>query len=275
MGVVDGTSIEDNTREYEIKQIEETMKNYYSIENGAIHPALKKNVKIDVSDIDNTARKVKAYFSIFNIKDYDGDIVDPNAFKKTIKERGPAGSDEIAHLKNHYLDQTPGRIIELGTDEKGAFFVSKIAATTLGNDTLIEYQEGIIKQHSFGYEIVAYRSGEDVNYLTELKLYEVSTLSFLGANPFTSVISISKNIKTIEDYCRLIDVLTKYLQNGQFSDELLLKLGNLHESILKLDKFALKPNLSQEPPVSTLGVAGVKTQLTDNEILWRTICKNF
>jgi HK97 family phage prohead protease len=192
-----------------------------------------KGLPFEIKDVDTEKRKVKAYFSIFDNVDLDGDIVRPSAFSKTFKERGPGGADLIAHMKNHYSAQTPGRILELGTDEKGAWFVSQLSKTTLGNDTLIEYQEGIIKQHSFGFDIIQWKKNEDLKAyeLIELKLYEVSSLNFLGANPETSVLSISKSIKDEFDAIKTFELIEKYLSNGKFSDEILQKAEKLSIAI--------------------------------------------
>ena len=62
-----------------------------------------------VKDVDAASRIVTGYFSSFGFKDSDGDIIIPGAFKKTIKERGPSGSNRIFHLWQHRTDMVLGK----------------------------------------------------------------------------------------------------------------------------------------------------------------------
>ena len=71
-------------------------------------------------------------------------------------------------------------------------FESVMSKSTLGNDTLIQYQEGILaKEHSVGFNIIQ-RSESNPEEITEIKLWEGSTVTF-GANPNTPVIGIKAN----------------------------------------------------------------------------------
>ena len=177
-----------------------------------------------VKDIDSKQGIVKAYFAVFGNIDSDGDIIEPVAFTKTIMERGPEGNDRIKHFKWHSTKDVPGKLQELGEDEFGAWFVSKLSNTTLGKDTLIEYEEGIITEHSHGFEIIKNDHDEsNINHIRESKLWEVSTLTAWGANPLTRVDYV-KEIKDEKELLKALETITKYLQVGRFSDSLLSDL---------------------------------------------------
>lgn len=177
-----------------------------------------------VKDVDATKGIVKAYYTVFGNIDSDKDIVESGASAKTIQERGPKGNDRIKHFKWHNNQSVPGKIQELGEDEFGGWFVSKLSNTTLGKDTLIEYEEGIITEHSFGFEIIKEDTDEaGINHIREFKLWEVSSLTAWGANPLTRVDYI-KEIKDEKELLKALETITKYLQVGRFSDSLLSDL---------------------------------------------------
>ena len=60
-----------------------------------------KAVDASVMDADQSTRTVKVAFSQMGSIDRDNDIINSGAFTKTIKERGPKGSNQIWHLVDH------------------------------------------------------------------------------------------------------------------------------------------------------------------------------
>ena len=109
-----------------------------------------------VTDVDTESRKVKAYASSFGNIDAHGDMIVKGAFAKSIMDRGANSTSnrKIAHLLQHDMTSPIGRITELYEDEKGLVFVSELSKSTKGNDALIQYQEGILREHSIGFNIV-------------------------------------------------------------------------------------------------------------------------
>ncbi len=190
-----------------------------------------KSNEAKVKDVDSKQGLVKAYFAVFGNIDSDGDIIEPGSFTKTIKERGPEGSGRIKHFKWHSSRDVPGRIQELGEDEFGGWFISKLSNTTLGKDTLIEYEEGIITEHSHGFEIIKEDHDESgINHIRESKLWEVSSLTAWGANPLTRV-DFVKDIKDEKTLLEAIEHITKYLTIGRFSDQLLKDLEQKYSQL--------------------------------------------
>lgn len=191
-----------------------------------------KQIKVlsgKVKDVDESKGLIKAYFSIFNNIDSDGDMIQQGAHAKTMMERGPTGTGRIKHFKQHDSWQVPGVIKEMGEDQEGGWFVSQLAKTTLGKDTLIEYQDGIITEHSFGFQIIKSEQVEDVekgNYqlITETKIWEVSSLTAWGANSQTRTIDVKEDRDLFEQ-------MEKILKNGKLSDETLKKAEELYKTL--------------------------------------------
>lgn len=193
---------------------------------------MTKQVKVlqaKIEDVDTKKGLIKAYFNAFGNVDYDRDMIQLGAHKKTIKERGPGGTKQIKHFKQHDSWQVPGVLVEMGEDSFGGYFVSKLAPTTLGKDTLIEYEAGIITEHSFGFEIIKSEMIEDLsqgNYqlITETKIWEVSSLTAWGANPNTPTVSVKNNIQLFEQ-------MEKILKLGNLSDETLKQAEQLYKTL--------------------------------------------
>ena len=204
-------------------------------------------IVIPVKDVDSVKGTVKAYYSVIGNIDSDNDIVEPGAGTKTIQERGPEGSDRIKHFKFHDTRLAPGRITDLGEDEFGGFFISKLSQSTLGRNTLIEYQEGIITEHSFGFErIKEHRDEAGVNHITEYKLWEVSTLAAWGANHLTRT-EFVKSLESEEEFIKALKGITDRLKIGSFSDDYLEQLEKAYAEM----SAAYKSLTSNEPNKNT------------------------
>lgn len=169
------------------------------VKNNPLEVSLEKETKsfFQLKDIDLKTGQVAFYFSAYNVKDSDGDIILPGAFKKTFKEN----KSRIKHLYNHDRTQSPGVITELGDDEKGAFAVSQLykAPHTVGTNVHIEYESGGITEHSMGFRVIreTMDRAAEANIIKEISLWEVSSLTAWGANQFTPVIGV-KDVKELE-----------------------------------------------------------------------------
>lgn len=205
----------------------------------------KSNSASLIKDVSSKKGIVKAYFAIFGIKDSDNDIIEPGAFKKSIEERGPdGGSNRIKHFKNHSTWDVPGKLLELGEDQKGGWFLSQLSKSTLGRDTLIEYEEGIITEHSHGFEIMQEEVDEQgTNHIKESRLWEVSSLTAWGANHLTNTEYV-KEIRSADQFIAEMKRLTSYLKIGRFSDELLEKSEN---ELAKLSAACISLGIKLEP----------------------------
>jgi HK97 family phage prohead protease len=221
-------------------------------EKKAAHYSVKY-ADANIIDVSTSSRIVTGFFNSYNFFDSDKDVLIMGAAKKSIEERG-VNSNAVAKIKhalNHDLTTLVGKLQVLEETTKngitGIYFESKIANTTLGNDTLINYKEGIYDNHSIGFkynqlslieseknpvawnEVVSKlmnpEEAEKFGYLyivKEINLFEGSTVAF-GANsltPFLGVKSGSKESMTLALVSKL-NQLEYTVKNGMQSEEML------------------------------------------------------
>ena len=221
-------------------------------EKKAAHYSVKY-ADANIIDVSTSSRIVTGFFNSYNFFDSDKDVLIMGAAKKSIEERG-VNSNAVAKIKhalNHDLTTLVGKLQVLEETTKngitGIYFESKIANTTLGNDTLINYKEGIYDNHSIGFkynqlslieseknpvawnEVVSKllnpEDAEMMGYLylvKEINLFEGSTVAF-GANsltPFLGVKSGSKESMTLALVSKL-NQLEHTVKNGMQSEDML------------------------------------------------------
>lgn len=201
----------------------------------------KGEVKMD-------SRTITGYFSRFGNVDSDGDMLVPGAFEKTIKERGLEGLKLIKHLTDHRLDTD--HIIGLPKVWEvpdGAMFETTVSDTTKGNDILKLYRDGVINQHSFGFKTLKESKKSAYNEISEVMLYEVSTV-VLGANSQTPFVGFKgmKADELVEQY----NLLEKCYRDGDYSDDvfpiLKAQLAEIKEAIVQ-EYIKTKVNAITEP----------------------------
>lgn len=166
------------------------------------------NLILNAKDIDTKKGIVSFYFADFNSIDVNNRKMNRNAFNRTFNNN----FKRFAHLLNHDPSKIIGKPLEVGTDTKGAYMISQLSKSTNGRDALILYEEGIFKEHSFGFQILDSVMEKNIEIVNEVKMFEASTVTW-GANPNTETISLNK-----------IDDL---LKNSKLSDEILIKLDEL------------------------------------------------
>ena len=204
-----------------------------------------KNYNATIKDLDVATGIVTGYFSQFNSIDLDGDVIMPGAFTKTIAERGPDSSKpEIAYLWQHDTTKPLGKLLVLREDNFGLYFEAKMSDTTWGEDALKLYRDGVITQHSIGYQVIksvetTMDMEEEVDQIYEVKLWEGSAVTF-GANPNTPFTGF-KSAQEREDR---IKTLVKAIKNGSYTDE---TFGLIEFELLKLISLVK----SDEPTVVT------------------------
>ncbi len=180
-----------------------------------------KNYNASISDLDVKNGVITGYFSEFGSPDYDGDIMERGCFKKSIAERGPNGKNEIKFLWQHDSWKPLGPIQVLKEDSKGLYFEAKISDTTYGLDALKLYRDGVINQHSIGFQTIKsieeqISEDKEVTRITEVKLWEGSAVTW-GANPNTPFNGFKgMGIKEKEDRIKL---LVKTIRGGDLTDE--------------------------------------------------------
>jgi hypothetical protein len=178
-----------------------------------------KNFGLEIKDVDKKEGIVSGYFSAFNIKDADGDLILPGAFTKSIQENGPESQrPRIKHLLNHNPGTPLGVITELKEDDYGLKYTSTIGKHSTGADFMKMVESGLITEHSIGFKVIKekFNKEKDYNEMSELKLYEGSSLTGWGANEFTPLTSVKGDVSILNERLKMFE---KFVRNTDASDE--------------------------------------------------------
>jgi len=183
-----------------------------------------KDISEDILDVDNKTRTVKVVWAAIGNKDYDGDVIAPGAFDRTIRERGPIGKKLIWSLVDHYATtkHSFGKPKELYVEGDRLIAVTDIVMTDAGEDILKLYEAGCINQHSIGFSTIndEYDRETKTRTIKEVMLYEGSAVLW-GANELTPTIDLKSLTKPQQQkniYDRL-ERLKSAIRNGSFTDE--------------------------------------------------------
>jgi len=214
----------------------------------SMNPFITKRAGI-VKDVDVERRMIEGYYSVFDYKDSDGDIMMPGAYTKTIKENGPNGKGRIMHLYQHDPLTVLGKPSMLVEDEKGLFFRTAITDTQLGTDVLKLYRDGVLTEHSVGINFVQrdYSNEDEAYIVREVKMWEGSTVTW-GANEMAKG-GMAKG--SMADQLDQYKKLSKAFYTGDYTDETFglieMHIKNFEESFTKsLHTMEAEPITSQE-----------------------------
>jgi len=207
---------------------------------------LKKNIDGGLLDVDKSTRSVKVAISQMDSLDRDEDVIAKGAFNKTIKEKGPNGTNEIWHLVDHAasIKSALGKFTELFIEGDYLVGVSTFKDTALWRDVWPLYESGDINQHSIGFSIVnstkTKQSGKDIRTITEIALWEGSAVLW-GANPNTPTLEVAKSLGIYHDGMepeRRIEQMIKALKSDKWDDEakglFTIELQQLYQSLTDL-----------------------------------------
>mgnify|MGYP003651624233 CR=1 FL=1 len=183
-----------------------------------------KNIGLSVKDVDTAGRRVKIMLSKFDNVDSDGDVLVKGAFAKSIQERGADSQSnrKIKFLRYHDFEHQIGTFTKLEETHDGLIAYGDLGRSTKGNDAFLDYQDGIITEHSIGFQTISdkieVRDGMQI--LKEVILWEGSAVTF-GANSETPLFTVSKG--NSKDYLDKLNTkmngLTNALKNGKGTDE--------------------------------------------------------
>lgn len=184
----------------------------------------------EIMDLSVKQGLVTGYFSKFNNVDSDGDIIRLGAFTKTIRENGPESTlPRIKHLMNHDPSLPLGVLKSLTEDSYGLLYESQIGSHEGGEDFIKMVESGLITEHSIGFKIIKRNQIQSYeNYvknpsagqyeITEIKLFEGSSLTAWGANPLTPITSL-KSINDIDLFVAKHEAIEKFCRNSTATDE--------------------------------------------------------
>lgn len=239
------------------------------------------NVKAaaEVRDMDSVGRKVAVYLAKFDNIDSDNDMIKKGAFTKSLQERGvnSSGNRKIAFLRHHDWTWQIGKFLELTEDDYGLFAVGQLGTSTQGEDAFKDYEDGIIREHSIGFQYIADKTKwiPDVTIeaggyfmINEVKLYEGSAVTF-GANDLTNVVGVIKGEQKtakIEQITNELNICIKALANGKGSDE------RLHEIEMKV-KY-LNSQLITLANADPITIQSVKSEPLNDAFNWSNVINN-
>jgi HK97 family phage prohead protease len=232
-----------------------------------------KDVSIisEIMDMNPIQGIVTGYFSKFNNVDSDGDIMKPGAFTKTISEQGPLSTQpRIKHLLNHDPSQPLGKLLSLKEDDYGLYYESQVGTHDGGEDFIKMVESGLITEHSIGFKIIKRNQIQSYeNYLrnptlgqfeiTEVKLYEGSSLTAWGANSLTPITSLKgdKNLD-VDMIVAKSAAIDKFCRNTTATDDtiqmLLLHSKQLAQLILDMKSNTTEPINIIQPVDDTLDI---------------------
>lgn len=196
---------------------------------------IRKSVKSKTSDIDEKKGIVTLAVNIIGVVDSQKDMSMPGCFNQACK---PENFQRVKHLYNHDTTQLLGCPLE-GKEENNALVVTSQLnlRKQLGRDVLADYmlfaENGKTLEHSIGVSAVKgkYTYDNGIRKVNEWKLYEFSTLAFLGACPGTHLVDIKH--ATADEAKAAIELIEKAMRQHGYSDERLSKYDEEMGKLLK------------------------------------------
>ncbi len=148
-----------------------------------------KTLKFEVKEVDAETGIFEGYGSTFSgTPDCYGDVVDKGAFAKTIQE----GAKRIKILWNHQSLEPIGKPVELREDEHGLYIKGKLSlGVQRAREVLSLMKDGVINELSIGYDTITEQLVDKVRHLKEVRLWDVSPVSF-AANPDATITAVKK-----------------------------------------------------------------------------------
>ena len=220
----------------------------------------KQDLGYNIMDVDSEQRRVKAVWARCGNIDLDNDIIVPEAFTKTLAERGPGGKNLIWSLVDHCADMNNviGKPEQIYVENDMLIAITPIVETEKGEDIIKMYEAGLINQHSIGFSTMKSNvDKEGVRTITELKLYEGSAVLW-GANPETPTLGFKGEMTTKDKKQELsnrLEKLIKSFKGGKFTDEMFslieIEIKRIQSDLLEIEviKEITQPEVSVEPVV--------------------------
>ena len=220
----------------------------------------KQDLGYNIMDVDSEQRRVKAVWARCGNIDLDNDIIVPEAFTKTLAERGPGGKNLIWSLVDHCADMNNviGKPEQIYVENDMLIAITPIVETEKGEDIIKMYEAGLINQHSIGFSTMKSNvDKEGVRTITELKLYEGSAVLW-GANPETPTLGFKGEMTTKDKKAELsnrLEKLIKSFKGGKFTDEMFslieIEIKRIQSDLLEIEviKEITQPEVSVEPVV--------------------------
>jgi len=236
-----------------------------------------QKTQLKIVDIENEDGYIEGYASVFGNVDYDGEVIEKGAFTKTLLEGLPGRRIKLVDFHNAWLDSDYiiGVVEEANEDEHGLWFKARFSSVRRAQDVRTKIKEGILEALSIGYEVVKDRFDREagIRYLTELKLFEISVVSW-GANPLATINngkSFNSQLRRLAWSALRMKNLNQVLKEGQVLSQNNAKL--IREAIADLQALlaVTEPEeptqVNQEPPTKEPDKKDQNQQDTAKELL--------
>lgn len=218
----------------------------------------RKEYNLKALDVDTTSKSVKIAIAELESVDRDNEVFSPTAFDKTIRERGPKGTNEVWHMTDHgwSLQSALSKFKELYKEGKYIVGISEYRDTKLWRDTIWPlYEAGDINQHSVGFRTVKSIETDDGSprEILEVTLWEGSAVLW-GANPYTPVLGMTKSAfkqEDIDNELARYDKLINAIKSGRFNEDtslLTLELKRLQQFTIDLSRISTQPEQGSTEP---------------------------
>jgi HK97 family phage prohead protease len=134
-----------------------------------------KAFRMEVKDLDEDTGEFTGYAAVFGNRDSYGDVIEPGAFAKTIADKGGA----FPVLWQHDPWEPIGVSTSMQEDDKGLFVTAKVSRVSArGREALDLMRMRALTGLSIGFQTINKRVEGGVRYLTEIKLWEFSTVTW-------------------------------------------------------------------------------------------------
>lgn len=188
-----------------------------------------KTLDLELSDLDKERRTAIISHAVYDVIDRFGDISRKGMFNKSWSEKK---TDNIRFDIDHNPAQQPGRVIKVFENEKKAFTQVKFGSHTLGTDTMLMMDEGIIRGASFEF-ITEKKADIQVKGRKVRELKEVNHIATTVAlklppvNPLAIVESVTKAGEiNLHELKASIERMERFCRNSTASDDCIKDILN-------------------------------------------------
>jgi uncharacterized protein len=157
----------------------------------------QKDIRFEIKSVDESGT-FEGFAATYGNEDLVGDVIEPGAFSRTIKNSG----GETRILWQHDMSKPIGKAVLTDT-ATGLHIKGRLAlAVTAGRDAYESLKAGLIDSLSIGFDLIRREVKNGKRHLQEIKLYEVSLVTF-PANPLATVTAV-KSQTDDSDLCEIL-----------------------------------------------------------------------
>lgn len=218
-----------------------------------------KSFKIANVQEESGTMTIEGWGAVFGNIDSTNDVIVKGAFAKTLMER----KDRIAFAYQHDIWNPIGKILDIKEDNTGLYV--KVMLSAAEEDIQCKVKEGILKEMSIGYREInstsGVQDGQDVQYLNEIMLYEVSLVT-IASNPLAVITRMKAEEKADfidTEFERLIAI-----ERNQAKRFDLMKLKSQIEALINEPHVE---TLKKEEPIIETVITPIEEPLTKSDIL--------